>query len=76
MKIAILGTGCPKCARLEQNVRQAASELAIDCEIDKISDIREIMDRGVVMTPALSIDGNVVSSGRLLSVDEIKGLLG
>lgn len=75
MKIEVLGTGCAKCKGLENNVRQAVKELGIDAEIVKVDSIMEIMERGVMMTPALCINGETVAVGRVLSVDEIKELL-
>jgi small redox-active disulfide protein 2 len=75
MKIQILGTGCPKCHQLEQNAREAATQLGLAAEIAKVSDIREIMKFGVMMTPGLVVDGQVKASGKLLSVEEIKKLL-
>lgn len=75
LKIEILGTGCAKCKGLENNVRQAVKEMGIDAEIVKVDSIMEIMDRGVMMTPAMCIDGETVAVGRVLSVEEIKGLL-
>ncbi len=75
MKIQILGTGCPKCKKLAENAEAAAKELGVDCEIEKVTDINVIMDFGVMMTPALTVDGEVKSAGKLLSVDQIKALL-
>ncbi len=75
-KLAILGTGCAKCTKLEANTREARDQLGIDAEIRKVTDIQEIMQYGVMMTPALVIDGEVKSIGKVLSVDDIKGLLG
>jgi len=75
MKIDILGTGCPKCAALFENARRAIGELQIDADVAKVEDIQEITNYGVMLTPALAIDGEVKSTGRLLSVEEIKGLL-
>ncbi|MDD2227933.1 MAG: thioredoxin family protein [Candidatus Cloacimonetes bacterium] len=75
MIIKILGTGCPKCKKLEANVRIAIEELESDTKIDKISDLDKIMDYGVMITPALLIDEKVVSSGKLLSVSDIKALI-
>jgi small redox-active disulfide protein 2 len=71
MKIQVLGMGCPKCKLLEQHAREAASELALDAEIEKISDSDSIMDMGVMMTPALAIDGVVKSVGKVLTKDQI-----
>jgi small redox-active disulfide protein 2 len=71
MKIQVLGMGCPKCKLLEQHAREAAAELALDAEIEKISDSDAIMDMGVMMTPALAIDGVVKSVGKVLTKDQI-----
>ena len=71
MKIEILGTGCAKCDKLEQNARAAAAETGVPCTIVKVKDLAEIAARGVMLTPALLIDGLVVTSGRVLSVEEI-----
>ena len=75
MEIKILGTGCPKCTRLEANARAAAMELHIDIAIDKVSDINDILAYGVMMTPGLVIDGEVVSKGKVLTIEEIKKLI-
>jgi len=74
-KIQILGTGCPKCKKLAENAEIAAKTLGIEYEIEKVTDINEIMKFGVVMTPALAVDGEVKLVGKMLSPDEIKGLL-
>ena len=74
-KIQILGTGCPKCNQLEQNARSAVHQLGLPVEIVKVSDINEIMKFGVMLTPALAVDGEVKSVGKLLTVDEIRTLL-
>jgi len=76
MKIEILGTGCPKCQALMSNVESAVRELGIDAEISKVTDIVEISSRGVMMTPALSVDGEVKIVGKLVTVAELKTLLG
>ncbi len=73
--IQVLGTGCPKCNQLEQNARQALAQLGLEAEIVKVSNIQEIMKFGVMMTPGLAIDGQVKAAGKVLSVEEIKGLL-
>lgn len=75
MKIEILGTGCPKCKQLTANAEAAVKELNVQAEIGKVTDIDKITDYGVMMTPALVVDGVVVSSGKLLNKDEIKKLL-
>ena len=74
-KIQIYGTGCPKCRALTANVEAAARELKIEIELDKVTEIRDIAAAGVLMTPGLAIDGQVKSSGQLLSVHQVKKLL-
>jgi small redox-active disulfide protein 2 len=74
-KIEVIGTGCMKCKRLLKNVETAVSELGIDAEIRKVDDITEIMDRGVMLTPALAVDGEMMVSGRVADVAEIKRIL-
>jgi small redox-active disulfide protein 2 len=75
MKIEILGTGCPKCKTTEKNVRKAVEELGLQAEIVKVDDLQQIIDRGVMMTPAVFIDGEVKIVGHVPSPDEIKNLL-
>jgi len=72
MKVQILGTGCPKCRKLEANARKAIDELGIQAEIEKVQDINEISKFGVMMTPALAIDGKIKCSGEIASPDKIK----
>jgi len=74
-KLQILGTGCPKCKRLAQNAEAATRELGVECEIEKVTDIDAILKFGVMMTPALVVDGEVKSAGKVLSADDIKNLL-
>jgi len=74
-KIQILGTGCPKCNQLEENARIAVDRAGVQCEIQKVSNLKEIMGFGVMITPALAIDGEVKVSGKVLSVGEIIRLL-
>ncbi len=74
-KIQILGTGCPKCHKLTANTEQAAKELGLDYEIEKVEAIQEIMSFGVMGTPALAVDGDVKSAGKVLEVEAIKPLL-
>lgn len=76
VKIEILGTGCPKCKKLAENAEIAAKNLGIEYEIEKITDINEIMKFGVMITPALAVDGQVKAVGKVLSPDEIKKVLG
>lgn len=75
MRIEVLGPGCVRCETLEKNVRTAIEELGIEAEIVKVSEIQEIAKRGVLLTPSLVLDGQVVSSGHLLSVLQVKRLL-
>ena len=75
MKIQILGTGCTKCIKLTENAERAAKQAGIEFEIEKVTDIKKIMNFGVMMTPSLAIDGKVKSVGKILSVEEIKKLL-
>ncbi len=71
-KIQILGTGCPKCRQLTANVEAAVKALGIEVQIEKVEKIPEILKFGVMTTPALAVDGQVKSAGKVLSVDEIK----
>ncbi len=75
MKIQILGTGCPKCKQLEANAREAVAKKGVAAEIEKVTNIDEIMEMGVMMTPALVIDGEVKSVGKVLSPDQIAAQL-
>jgi len=74
-KIQILGTDCPKCKKLAENAEAAVKDLGIEYEIEKVTKINEIMKFGVMMTPALAIDGQVKSVGKVISPDEIKKML-
>lgn len=75
MKIEILGTGCTKCKALEEATKQAVAKIGGFHEVVKVEDMMEIMNYGVMSTPALVVDGVVKSSGKLLSVDEIVQLM-
>ncbi len=75
MKIEILGTGCAKCKTLEEVVKQAVAKIGGFHEVKKVEDIVEIMNYGVMSTPALVVDGIVKSSGKLLSVNEVINIL-
>ena len=72
MKLEILGTGCPKCKKLTELATVTVNEMGITAEIGKVDQINDIMNYGVMMTPALAIDGKVVVVGRIPSKDEIK----
>jgi len=75
LKIEVLGPGCPRCRTLEANVRTAVREMGIEAQVVKVSDVREIAARGVLMTPGLLIEGESVATGRLLSVNQVKRIL-
>lgn len=73
--IQVLGTGCAKCTKLKENAEQAVQDMGIEAAVEKIEDINVITGFGVMMTPALAIDGEVKSVGKLLSSEEIQKLL-
>lgn len=75
MKIEILGTGCPKCTKLKNNAEIAAKEMGIDFEIEKIEDINKITSFGVMMTPALVVNGEVKVVGKVPNKEELKKIL-
>ena len=75
MKIQILGTGCPKCKQLTEHAQRAVDELSLECEIEKVTEMDKILSFGILMTPGLALDGEVLSSGKLLSVEKIKEIL-
>lgn len=74
-KLQILGTGCPRCRQLAANAEEAAEALGIDYRLEKVTDINEITKFGVMMTPALAVDGVVKAVGKVPSVEQIKELL-
>jgi small redox-active disulfide protein 2 len=74
-KIQILGTGCAKCKKLAENAEEAARSLGIEYEIVKVTDLGEIARLGAMLTPGLAVDGELKSSGKLLSPEQIKSLL-
>ena len=75
MKIEVLGTGCPKCQSTEQNVSKALAEINVQAEVVKVTEINDILARGVMFTPALAIDGKVVLQGKIPTVEQIKQLV-
>jgi small redox-active disulfide protein 2 len=75
MRIQILGTGCTKCRQLEANAREALAGMSLEATVEKVTDLDEIMNMGVMMTPALAVDGVVRSAGRVLGKDEIADIL-
>jgi small redox-active disulfide protein 2 len=74
-KLQIFGTGCAKCQKLTENTEAAAKELGLQYELEKVKDIAQIMAAGVMMTPALAVDGKVKVAGKVPSVEELKRLL-
>ncbi len=75
MRIDVVGPGCPNCQTLEQNARDAAHELGLEAEIEKITDMSKLADLGILMTPGLMVDGEVKSSGKVLSKSQIVEIL-
>jgi len=75
MKISVMGPGCPKCKKVFENVQKAVSELNLSAEVVKIEDIQEIVNAGVMVTPALAVEGEIKSVGKVLTIDEIKKIL-
>ena len=75
MKIQILGTGCAKCKQLTENAETAARELGLVYELEKVTDIAEIVSFGVMKTPALAVDGKVKLAGKVATAAEIRALL-
>ncbi|TFH17299.1 MAG: thioredoxin family protein [Lentisphaerales bacterium] len=72
MKIQILGTGCPKCKLLAENAEAAAKAVGVEYDLEKVTDINDIIAFGIMMTPGLAVDGEVKVSGKVASVEEIK----
>lgn len=75
MEIKILGPGCPKCQALEKNTKQAVAELGLDARIGHVTEVNEITNYGVFMTPGLVVDGEVKLVGKVANVEEIKKVL-
>ena len=75
MKVEILGTGCPRCKQLTANAENALKELNLKAEVVKVTQIDKIIEYGVMITPALVIDGKVVSAGKVLTKDQVKDLI-
>lgn len=74
-KIQILGTGCSKCNKLAENAKEAAESLGVEHQIEKVTNINDIMSFGVMITPALVIDNQVKSVGKVSGIDDIKSML-
>ena len=75
MKIEVLGPGCPKCNSLAENVRLALKELNLAAEVVKVTEIRTMIEKGILRTPGLIIDGRIVSQGKTPTADQIKDYL-
>ncbi len=75
MKIEIVGSGCPRCVATEKNVKEAIEQLGIQAEIVKVTNVAEFAQKGVMFTPGVIIDGKVVVSGKIPTIDEIKQIL-
>jgi len=75
MLIEVLGPGCPKCEKLAENAKKALKEAGVAGELVKVKDIKAIMERGVMFTPALSVDGVIKCAGKVASADDIKSWL-
>lgn len=76
IKLQILGMGCPKCHKLTEQAETAAKELGLEYEVEKVTNVQDIMSFGVMVTPALAVNGKVKVAGRIPSVDEVKTMLG
>ena len=75
MVIKILGTGCPKCKKLEANAKEAVKAAGVTAAVEKVTDLNDIMSYNVVMTPGLVIDEEVKASGKVLSVEQIRKII-
>ena len=74
-KLQILGTGCPKCKKLAEVTEEAAKGLGIDYEIEKVTEVQDIMEFGVMLTPALAVDGEVKAAGKVPSVEDVRKMI-
>ena len=74
-QIKVLGPGCRRCEQLAAATKEAADQLGIDYELEKVKDVAKLADYGVMMTPGLVVDGEVKSQGKVLSLEEIKAML-
>jgi len=75
MKIEVVGPGCSRCMTTEQNVKEALRQLNIQAEVVKVTNVAEFAEKGVMLTPAVIVDGEVKISGKILTVDEIKKII-
>jgi len=76
MKIQVLGTGCPKCRKLEANVKEAIKHLGAGYQVEKVTGLKDILSFGVMMTPALALNNKVVAVGKVPSVENLIEILG
>jgi len=76
MKFTIYGSGCAKCKQLTANAEEAARALGLDYEVEKVTDVNDIIDAGIMRTPALAVGGEIAVEGKVASADDIKKLLG
>jgi len=75
MKIEIFGSGCPRCKQTEKIIKMAVEEMGSDAIVEKVTDMMVIMEKGIVSTPAVAVDGKIVLSGKIPSLDEAKRLI-
>ena len=75
MKIEVVGPGCGRCIATEKNVKEAVKQLGIQAEVTKVSDVAEFAKKGVMFTPGVIVDGKVVISGKIPTVDELKEII-
>jgi small redox-active disulfide protein 2 len=75
MTVQILGSGCRKCRLLEQNAREAVSRIGVEAKVEKVTDMDDIVEMGVMVTPALAVDGNVKKAGTVLTPEQIADIL-
>lgn len=75
-EVKVLGPGCPKCQELMERTQKAVKELGIECSVEKITDIEQITSYGVMMTPALVVDSQIKVTGKVPSLDDLKGMIG
>jgi small redox-active disulfide protein 2 len=74
-EVKVLGPGCPKCQELMKQTELAVQELGLECSVEKVTDIQQITSYGVMMTPALVVDGEVKVTGKIPALDDIKGMI-
>jgi len=75
MRIEVMGTGCPRCLSLESIVKQAIGELGITADVVKVTDINTIVSKGIIRTPAMTIEGKVVLEGKVPTIEEVKKII-